>query len=79
MAQNGRREWDSQLYRAAGANRDAHAFYIAHAATMPALPEIQITAGDTAGADVLIYVISRISGEFADRHAEKGDYALSDR
>ncbi|MBR7175286.1 MAG: glycoside hydrolase family 3 C-terminal domain-containing protein [Clostridia bacterium] len=79
LFQKSLKEWETEVYRAAGPNRDAHAFYIAHAATMPALPEIQITAGDTAGADVLIYVISRISGEFADRHAEKGDYALSDR
>lgn len=34
---------------------------------------------DLAGADVAIYVISRISGEGKDRRKEKGDYYLSDR
>ena len=47
LLQKSLKEWEAEVYRAAGPNRDAHAFYIAHAATMPALPEIQITAADT--------------------------------
>ena len=72
------KEWEEAIYQAAGPNRDPQVFYITHAETSPRLPNIQITSADMADADALIYVISRISGEFADRHAEKGDYYLSD-
>ena len=71
--------WEEEVYRAAGAERDPGKLYHAHATIQPGLPEIPVRAEDTAGAEALIYVISRISGEFADRRAEKGDYYLSDR
>ncbi len=73
------KEWEETLYREAGPERDTRKLYHAHASITPRSPELPIREEDTAGADAVIYVISRISGEFADRHAEKGDYYLSDR
>ena len=70
---------EAEVYRAAGDDRDPKKLYHANATIHPELPELPILAEDTAEADAVIYVISRISGEFADRHAEKGDYYLSDR
>ena len=39
----------------------------------------KVAEGDICGADVAIYVISRISGEGKDRRKVKGDYYLSER
>ena len=72
-------EWEETLYREAGPERDTRKLYHAHASITPKSPELPIRAEDTAEADAVIYVVSRISGEFADRHAEKGDYYLSGR
>ena len=74
-----RERWKEAIYREAGADRDPMKLYHAHATLAPELPDLPVTREDTAGADALIYVISRVSGEFADRHAEKGDYYLSSR
>ena len=70
---------EEKIYREAGEDRDPKKLYHAHATIVPELPELPILREDAADADALIYVISRISGEFADRHAEKGDYYLSDQ
>ena len=70
---------EADVYAAAGPDRDPGKFYKAHAAMKPDLPNVPVTPADAAGADAVVYVISRISGEFADRHAEKGDYYLSER
>ena len=51
------------------------AFFDAYSTTafhIPAGPAVQLTQADTA-----IYVLSRIAGEGADRHAAPGDYYLS--
>ena len=71
--------WKEAIYRAAGEGRDPQKLYHAHATFTPELPDLPIRREDVTGADAVIYVISRISGEFADRHAEKGDYYLSGR
>ena len=70
---------EEEVYRAAGDDRDPKKLYHANATIHPELPELPILTEDAAEADAVIYVISRISGEFADRRAEKGDYYLSDR
>ena len=70
---------EETIYREAGEDRDPRKLYHAHATIVPELPELPLLQEDTAGADAVVYVISRISGEFADRHAEKGDYYLSDQ
>ncbi len=74
-----RQKWEKAIYAAAGEERDPHKLYKAHAGVLPELPDLPILPEDVAGADAVVYVISRVSGEFADRHAEKGDYYLSDR
>ncbi len=70
---------EEAIYREAGDSRDPRKLYHAHATLVPELPDLPIRREDTEGADALVYVLCRISGEFADRHAEKGDYYLSDR
>ena len=56
---------------------DFNSFYTAHSShPMQAPASAPITGGD--GDDVAVYVISRISGEGADRHPVKGDWFLSD-
>ena len=74
-----RRKWEKAVYEAAGPDRDPRKLYHAHASMLLELPDLPIRPEDVSGADTAVYVISRISGEFADRHAEKGDYFLSDR
>ena len=70
---------EEAIYREAGDDRDPRKLYHAHATFVPELPELPLLPEDAAGADAVIYVISRISGEFADRRAEKGDYFLSEQ
>ena len=79
LFEESQRKLEAAVYEAAGADRDPHKFYKAYASLKPDLPEVPISPADTAGAEVILYVVSRISGEFADRHAEKGDYYLTDR
>ena len=72
-----KKAWEKALYAAAGEDRDSGKLYYAHASIAPELPEIPIRAEDAAEAEAVVYVISRVSGEFADRRAEKGDYYLN--
>ena len=67
------------IYAEVGEDRDPHKLYRAHATFRPELPELPLLREDAEGAEAAVYVVSRISGEFADRRAEKGDYYLSDR
>lgn len=69
-------EWKKSIYEMAGTPLTFDRLYRAHAANpMQAPAGAPIEKTDT---DVAIYVISRISGEGADRKEEKGDYYLSD-
>lgn len=71
-----REAWMAKIYELAGPGRDFDRLYRAHASNpmiFPQGPEITKTEADTA-----IMVVSRISGEGADRKEEKGDYYLSD-
>ena len=70
---------EEAIYREAGEERDPMKLYKAHAVFTPELPDLPIRREDAADTDAAVYVISRISGEFADRRAEKGDYYLSVR
>ena len=74
-----KQQWEETIYAALGSERDPHKLYQTYASTPVELPEIPIQPEDAAGADAIVYVISRVSGEFADRHTEKNDYYLSDR
>lgn len=69
-------KWKSHIYEISEPNNRA-SLYRAHASHPMQMPQgktIEKTDTDTA-----IYVISRISGEGADRKAEKGDYFLSEQ
>ena len=74
-----KKKCEEAIYAELGGERDAHKLYKAHATFRPELPDLPIRREDAPGAEAVVYVISRISGEFADRRAEKGDYYLSDR
>ena len=71
--------WKAQIFELAGKQGDFDALYRAHATHPLVLPKgAEITSETKTDTDIAIYVISRISGEGADRKAEKGDYYLSD-
>ena len=72
------KRWEQAIYEAAGPERDADRLYKAHASLAVEWPEIPIARDDLGDASCVVYVISRISGEAADRKEEKGDYYLSD-
>lgn len=71
-----KKAWLSDIYRIAGKPGDFDALYRAHASNpMPTPAGAEITPSpDT---DTALFVISRISGEGADRKAQEGDYYLS--
>ena len=75
-----RDEWERAIYAATEGKRDSEKLYSAHARLTPKLPEDQpLPEADCKTADALIYVLSRVSGEGADRRDEPGDYYLSAR
>ena len=74
-----KKKCEKAVYAEVGEERDPHKLYKAHATFRPELPDLPVRREDVPEAEAIVYVISRISGEFADRHAEKGDYYLSDR
>ena len=69
-------EWKEKIY-AMSVPGDFHSLYRSHSANPMQAPAGKpiIREGDT---DTAILVISRVSGEGADRHPIKGDYYLSD-
>ena len=70
--------WEEAVYAAAGPERDSWKFYEAHVRLKPELPDLPLPAECLRDADAVVYVISRTSGEGADRRDEPGDYYLSD-
>ena len=56
-------EWMNRIYEAAGPEKDTEKLYDAHVRYALETPSIPIRPEDMDGADVLVYVISRISGE----------------
>lgn len=74
-----REAWIDSVYRIAGGRNDFDALYTAHSANPMAAPLGKaITPEDKTDTDTAVYVVSRISGEGADRYTKKGDYYLSD-
>lgn len=70
-----RKKWKSEILAAAKPG-DYFSLYQAYSTR-----RLQAPAGGApvkTEADIAVYVISRVSGESADRRAEKGDYYLSD-
>ncbi|MBQ9008687.1 MAG: glycoside hydrolase family 3 C-terminal domain-containing protein [Clostridia bacterium] len=72
-----REEWINRIYEAAGPEKDTEKLYDAHARYVLETPSVPIRPEDIGDADVLVYVLSRTSGEGADRRDEPGDYYLS--
>lgn len=70
-----RAEWMQSIYQMSepGDFFSLYNAYSAHPMPMPGGGELIRTRAETA-----IYVVSRVSGESADRHAKKGDYYLSE-
>ena len=73
-----RQQWIDGIYAAAGPEKDPEKLYMAHVSMLCQAVDLPITAQDTAEAEALVYVISRSSGEAADRKFAPGDYLLSD-
>ena len=69
--------WEDKIYAAAGPEKDSEKLYDAHVRYILETPSLPIPAESYADADVLIYVLSRTSGEGADRKYEPGDYLLT--
>ncbi|MCQ2501030.1 MAG: glycoside hydrolase family 3 C-terminal domain-containing protein [Lachnospiraceae bacterium] len=74
-----REDWKAMILEEAGGARTPLFFnvYASHAFEAP--EGRPITEADFSGADLAVYVISRIAGEGADRDARAGDYELTDR
>ncbi|MCI9490473.1 glycoside hydrolase family 3 C-terminal domain-containing protein [Lachnospiraceae bacterium 48-42] len=74
---NARMAWKEKVLEAVKSLENP---FDAYAANPFSLPEgRKITADDVEGAEAVIYVISRISGEGMDRRREEGDYYVSRR
>ena len=73
-----REDWKNRILKEAGGAQSPTFFdvYVQNAFQMPAGREIVKT--DLDGADTAVYVLSRVSGEGADRHDTVGDYYLSE-
>ena len=71
-------DWEKAVYEAAGPERDFWKFYEAHVRLKPESPDLPLPADALQAADAAVFVLSRTSGEGADRRDEKGDYYLSD-
>jgi beta-glucosidase len=73
-----RKEWEQKIYELAGTPGDFNSLYRAHATNPMAMPEgLPITPETKTDTDTALFVISRVSGEGADRKALPGDYYLS--
>lgn len=74
-----REKWEQEILRRTGTPIEYRKLYHEHASNPLNPPKGRvISAEDVQDNDVAIYVVSRVSGEFADRKARKGDYYLSD-
>lgn len=74
--QKARKDWEEGILERSGKPLDFFKLYYEHSSN-----PLQAPLGapiPRAEADTAIYVVSRISGEGADRKAKKGDYYLSD-
>lgn len=74
-----REKWEQEILRRTGTPIAYRKLYHEHASKPLTPPKGRaICAEDVRYNDVAVYVISRVSGEFADRKAKKGDYYFSD-
>lgn len=74
-----RKSWEQGILQRTGTPIEYRKLYYEHASNPLNPPKGEkIATTNIEESDVAIYVVSRISGEFADRKAKKGDYYLSD-
>lgn len=73
-----REDWKDEIFKEAEGkvSMDFFQIYASHAYEMPSGCPIQ--KSDMDGADVAVYVVSRVAGEGADRFEKAGDYYLTD-
>ncbi len=72
-------EWRELVYREAGDRNDFFKLYHAHASHPMVMPMGEaVTEDSKADTDTAIFVVSRVSGEGADRTESRGDYFLSE-
>ena len=74
-----REQWVRGIYESLGGERDFMKLYEAHVRLTFREPDLPIRPEDLEEADALVYVISRTSGEAADRREVPGDYYLSEK
>lgn len=72
-----RQEWMDSIVAAAGPERNWGNLYDAHVRTICRTPDAPLPENCFPGAEAVIYVISRTSGEGGDRRDVPGDYYLS--
>ncbi len=74
-----RLDWKKMILEESGGSRSPKFFdvYASHAFEVPAGASIR--EKDCLGSDTVIYVISRVAGEGADRKNEEGDYQLTQK
>ena len=74
-----RKKWEEEILERTGTPIKYRKLYYEHASN-PLIPPKAKPVEENVDTDgvVAVYVISRISGEFADRKLKKGDYYLSD-
>ena len=74
-----RARWETEILERTGTPIEYRKLYHEHSSHHLCVPGEKIPRiEDKADTEVAIYVLSRLSGEFADRKAAKGDYYLSD-
>lgn len=73
-----REDWREEIFREAQgkASMDFFQIYASHAYEMPS--GRPILENDMNGADIAVYVVSRVAGEGADRFEKEGDYYLTE-
>ena len=74
-----RQKWMDAIVAEAGPSRDFFKLYDAHVRMTCPMPDIALPQGGYPQAEAVIYVLSRTSGEGADRRDAPGDYYLSDK
>ena len=74
-----RQKWTDAIIAEAGPQRNWGKLYDAHVRMTCPLPEIALPEKGWADAEAVVYVLSRTSGEGADRRDAPGDYYLSEK
>ena len=77
--QHAREDWQQKIFDAAGEPGSFDRLYRSYATNPFTMPEGKPFTKESETCDTALYVITRTSGEGADRKAVKGDYYLSEQ